>query len=276
MTTTGQDTSPFYGQPVLRTAYQQSVADYWNAEKNPVNLRLGEVDGIYHHHYGIGDVDWSVLEGPADDPEDRHHRRDAPAGDAPRPSSCSTSSATSRPSDRLLDAGSGRGGTSFMANLRFGCRVDGMSHLRGAGRASPTTRRRAAGRGRQGAPSTSATCSTTASPTARSRRSGTTRPRCTWTCTSSSPSTPALLAPGGRYVTITGCYNDVTAAAVPGGQPDRRALHLRHPPAQRVLRGDGRQRPGADQRHRPDRRHHPVLGAAGAVVAWRPASRRRS
>jgi len=28
---------------------------------------------------------------------------------------------------RLLDAGSGRGGTSLMASLRFGCRVDGLS-----------------------------------------------------------------------------------------------------------------------------------------------------
>ncbi|MEV4441961.1 SAM-dependent methyltransferase, partial [Streptomyces sp. NPDC049577] len=31
---------------VLRTAYQRSVADYWNKEKDPVNLRLGDVDGL--------------------------------------------------------------------------------------------------------------------------------------------------------------------------------------------------------------------------------------
>ncbi|MEV5649921.1 hypothetical protein AB0L57_16890 [Nocardia sp. NPDC052254] len=30
-------------------------------------------------------------------------------------------------SDRLLDAGSGRGGTSFTAHRRLGCRVDGVS-----------------------------------------------------------------------------------------------------------------------------------------------------
>jgi geranyl diphosphate 2-C-methyltransferase len=29
--------------------------------------------------------------------------------------------------DRLLDAGCGRGGSSIMANARFGCRVDGVS-----------------------------------------------------------------------------------------------------------------------------------------------------
>jgi geranyl diphosphate 2-C-methyltransferase len=32
-----------------------------------------------------------------------------------------------RPEDRLLDGGSGRGGTSLMANRRFGCRVDGVT-----------------------------------------------------------------------------------------------------------------------------------------------------
>src|SRR6266700_7913072 len=53
-------------QPVLRSAYQRSVAAYWNNERDPVNIRLGEVDGFYHHHYGIGDYDASVLEAPAD------------------------------------------------------------------------------------------------------------------------------------------------------------------------------------------------------------------
>jgi len=57
---------------VLRSDYQKSVANYWNTNKNdPVNLRLGDVDGYYHHHYGIGDVDWSVLEGPEATRDDR-------------------------------------------------------------------------------------------------------------------------------------------------------------------------------------------------------------
>lgn len=53
---------------VLRTAYQK---EYWNKEKNPVNLRLGDVDGLYHHHFGLGDYDPSVLEGPDDTRDDR-------------------------------------------------------------------------------------------------------------------------------------------------------------------------------------------------------------
>ncbi|WP_327432958.1 geranyl diphosphate 2-C-methyltransferase [Streptomyces sp. NBC_01236] len=111
---------------VLRTDYQKSVAAYWNAEKDPVNIRLGEVDDLYHHHYGLGDYDPSVLEGPAKTREQRiieemHRLETAQAevlldhlGDI-------------TPADRLLDAGSGRGGTSIMANARFGCSVDGVS-----------------------------------------------------------------------------------------------------------------------------------------------------
>ncbi|OLZ69542.1 SAM-dependent methyltransferase [Streptomyces sp. IMTB 2501] len=111
---------------VLRTDYQKSVAEYWNKEKDPVNIKLGEVDGLYHHHYGLGEWDPSVLAGPPETRDQRiieemHRLESAQAevlldhlGDI-------------TPDDRLLDAGSGRGGTSFMANARFGCHVDGVS-----------------------------------------------------------------------------------------------------------------------------------------------------
>lgn len=111
---------------VLRNDYQKSVASYWNNEKDPVNLRLGDVDGLYHHHYGIGEVDLSVLEGPEKTRDERiiaelHRLETAQAevlldhlGDV-------------GPDDRLLDAGCGRGGSSIMANQRFGCHVDGVS-----------------------------------------------------------------------------------------------------------------------------------------------------
>ncbi|KUM97732.1 SAM-dependent methyltransferase [Streptomyces cellostaticus] len=111
---------------VLRTDYQKSVAEYWNKEKDPVNIKLGEVDGLYHHHYGLGDWDPSVLAGPPESQDQRiieelHRLETAQAevlldhlGDI-------------TPDDRLLDAGSGRGGSSFMANARFGCHVDGVS-----------------------------------------------------------------------------------------------------------------------------------------------------
>lgn len=111
---------------VLRTAYQESVAAYWNNEQDPVNIRLGEVDGLFHHHYGLGDYDPSVLAGPEQTRDERViaelHRLETAQADVlldhlgPR-----------TPKDRLLDGGSGRGGTSIMANRRFGSTVDGVS-----------------------------------------------------------------------------------------------------------------------------------------------------
>ncbi|PXX56474.1 geranyl diphosphate 2-C-methyltransferase [Nocardia tenerifensis] len=113
---------------VLQTTYQKSVAAYWNNNPNDdrVNTKLGEVDGLYHHHYGIGEPDLSVLDGPQDTREKRiveelHRLETAQAQlllDHLGPV---------RPDQRLMDGGSGRGGTSFMANQRFGCQVDGVT-----------------------------------------------------------------------------------------------------------------------------------------------------
>jgi geranyl diphosphate 2-C-methyltransferase len=54
-----------YPSGIVTNTYQGNVADYWNTEANPVNLELGEVDGLFHHHYGIGEPDWSVTDGDA-------------------------------------------------------------------------------------------------------------------------------------------------------------------------------------------------------------------
>jgi geranyl diphosphate 2-C-methyltransferase len=119
-------TAPAPGK-VLHTAYQKSVAAYWNSNRDdPVNLRLGDVDGLYHHHYGIGDYDPSVLEGPSDTRDDRiikeMHRLETTQADLLLDHLGDIS-----PGDRLLDAGSGRGGTSLMAYQRFGCQVNGVT-----------------------------------------------------------------------------------------------------------------------------------------------------
>ena len=121
---------------VLRSEYQKSVANYWNTNTDdPVNLRLGEIDGYYHHHYGIGAVDPSVLEGPESTRDKRiihelHRLEHAQAVylldhlDVIGPSD---RLGPIGPGDRLMDGGSGRGGTSFMAHERFGCQVDGVT-----------------------------------------------------------------------------------------------------------------------------------------------------
>jgi geranyl diphosphate 2-C-methyltransferase len=112
--------------PVL-TQFQKAVAAYWDTHQDdPVNLRLGEVDGIYHHHYGIGPWDPSVLEG---DPATREERLTAELHRLETAQAMLLLDQLGEigPDDALLDAGSGRGGTSIMANQRFGAEVDGVS-----------------------------------------------------------------------------------------------------------------------------------------------------
>lgn len=122
-------TSPATG--VLRSDYQRSVAAYWdNHQQDHVNLLLGDVDGLYHHHYGIGEPDPDLLAGPEagrDDDRDGRiiaelHRLETAQAELLLDQLSGVS-----PEDRLLDAGSGRGGTSFMAHQRFGARVDGVT-----------------------------------------------------------------------------------------------------------------------------------------------------
>jgi geranyl diphosphate 2-C-methyltransferase len=112
---------------VLRNEYQKSVAAYWNNnQQDSVNLVLGDIDGLYHHHYGIGECDPAVLEAPQDSRDERIidelHRLETAQADL-----LLDHLGDITPVQRLLDAGSGRGATSFMANRRFGCEIDGVT-----------------------------------------------------------------------------------------------------------------------------------------------------
>lgn len=192
---------------VLRNDYQKSVAAYWNKEKNPVNLRLGDVDGLYHHHYGIGEPDLSVLEGPRETREERIiaelHRLETAQADV-----LLDHLGDVGPGDRLLDAGCGRGGTSIMANARFGCQVDGVSisEQQVAFATEQAARRGVAGTVRYHFRNMLDTGFETAAF------------RGIWNNESTMyvdlfdlfAEHSRQLAFGGRYVTITGCYNDVT------------------------------------------------------------------
>jgi geranyl diphosphate 2-C-methyltransferase len=124
------------GTDVLLSEYQRSVASYWNntspagsrgaSRQDDVNRLLGEIDGLYHHHYGVGPVDFARLEGPEETRDGRIlaelHRLETAQADL-----LLDHLGDVTPEDRLLDAGSGRGATSFMAHARFGCAVDGVT-----------------------------------------------------------------------------------------------------------------------------------------------------
>jgi geranyl diphosphate 2-C-methyltransferase len=194
-------------QPVLRSAYQRSVAEYWNNEKDPVNIRLGEVDGLYHHHYGVGEYDPAVLDTPAGTRDDaiiaEMHRLETAQADL-----LLDHFVDIVPGHRLLDGGSGRGGTSFMANQRFGCQVDGVSisEAQVEFANAQADQRGVADQVRFHFRNMLDTGFGTGS------RQG------IWTNETTMyvdlhqlyREFARLLSPGGRYVCITGCYNDVT------------------------------------------------------------------
>lgn len=194
-------------QPVLRTAYQRSIATYWNNEKDPVNLRLGDVDGLYHHHYGIGEYDPAVLDAPAEVRDQaiiaELHRLETAQADV----LLDHFGVLTRES-RLLDGGCGRGGTSIMANQRFGCYVDGVTISEAqVDFANEQARRRGvADRVRFHFRNMLDTGFDTGSKNV------------IWTNETTMyvdldqlfTEFARLLPLGGRYVCITGCYNDVT------------------------------------------------------------------
>ncbi|MER5302590.1 geranyl diphosphate 2-C-methyltransferase [Streptomyces lasiicapitis] len=133
------DAEPTAAPVPSQSTYQSRVADYWNAEENPVNLELGKIDDLYHHHYGIGEADWSVLD-PTDaadvtdptDPSSPADRQERITTELHRLEQAQADLLASHlgplaPADRVFDAGCGRGGGSVVAHLRYGCHADGVT-----------------------------------------------------------------------------------------------------------------------------------------------------
>lgn len=114
-------------QDVVRTSYEAALQQHWQEKTNdPINLLLGKDDGLYHHHYAVGDFDRSILQIPGPEREGRilaeMHRMESEQVDL-----VLDALGNVPPDARVLDAGSGRGGTSFMLHRRFGCHVEGVN-----------------------------------------------------------------------------------------------------------------------------------------------------
>ncbi|MFJ1754839.1 geranyl diphosphate 2-C-methyltransferase [Kitasatospora sp. NPDC088134] len=197
---------------IPHSRYQQDIANYWNAEERPVNLRLGDVDGLYHHHYGVGDVDWSVLDAPEAEQDqavinEMHRLETAQAHLLIR------HLGQVEPEQRILDAGCGRGGTSVLAHQAFGCHADGIS-LSSKQVDFANRRARELGIDDKVRYHVGNMLETGFAPGAY---------QAVWNNESTMyvdlkdlfAAHSKLLARGGRYVTITGCYNDVY------GQPSK-------------------------------------------------------
>ncbi|MFJ9610762.1 SAM-dependent methyltransferase [Kitasatospora sp. NPDC101176] len=123
MTTVNENSAP----AVVRSEFERRAqAHYETKTQDPINLLLGKDDGLYHHHYAVGGFDKSVLEVP--EPE----REAAILGEMARMENEQVELvlrglAPLSSDARVMDGGSGRGGTSFLVNRRFGCEVVGVN-----------------------------------------------------------------------------------------------------------------------------------------------------
>jgi geranyl diphosphate 2-C-methyltransferase len=112
---------------VVRTAYERDLNEHWEDKQNdPINLLLGQLDGLYHHHYAVGEFNRRLLTAPEHEREG-HVLRELHRMENDQVSLVLDALTGLSPHDRVLDAGSGRGGTSFMMYDRYGCRVDGVN-----------------------------------------------------------------------------------------------------------------------------------------------------
>lgn len=99
----------------IQTDIEQIATSYYDQESD-----------LSHDHLGVGEFDPAVLALPG-------YIRDALiTAEVQRMETAQVGLILDalgpvRPTDRLLDAGCGRGGTSVMIHERFGCRVDGVS-----------------------------------------------------------------------------------------------------------------------------------------------------
>ncbi|WP_338675818.1 methyltransferase domain-containing protein [Streptomyces sp. SCSIO 30461] len=114
-------------ETLVRNPFEAEAFAYYDTKRDDaLNLHLGHLDGLYHHHFAVGDFDRSVLEltGHAQQSAISHeiHRLETRQVD-----SVLGALTQSGAHSRILDAGSGRGGTAFLLHHVLGCRVDGVN-----------------------------------------------------------------------------------------------------------------------------------------------------
>ncbi|MEU6274057.1 geranyl diphosphate 2-C-methyltransferase [Streptomyces populi] len=191
--------------PGPASPYQGDIARYWDGEARPVNLRLGDVDGLYHHHYGIGDIDHAALGDPGDSGYENRLISELHRLESAQAEVLLDHLGPIGRDDTLLDAGCGRGGSMVMAHQRFGCDVEGVTL---SAKQAEFANRRALELGIDGHVR-ARVCNMLDTPLERGRVAA------SWNNESSMyvdledlfAEHSRVLSVGGRYVTITGCWN---------------------------------------------------------------------
>lgn len=112
---------------LLRNPFEAAAHRYYDTKRDDaLNLGLGHTDGFYHHHFAVGDFDHRVLEltGPAREKAigAELHRMETQQVDL-----LVDGLGPVKPAERVLDAGSGRGGTALLLHRSLDCDVDGVN-----------------------------------------------------------------------------------------------------------------------------------------------------
>ncbi|MFF4696450.1 SAM-dependent methyltransferase [Streptomyces chattanoogensis] len=112
---------------LLRNDFEVGAFNYYDTKRNdPINLDLGHIDGLYHHHFAVGDFDHAVLDLPPAQREEAI-KRELHSMETRQVRTIIEVLEPIPPTARILDGGSGRGGTALLLHKAFGCRVDGVN-----------------------------------------------------------------------------------------------------------------------------------------------------
>jgi geranyl diphosphate 2-C-methyltransferase len=112
---------------VIRTSYERDLHEHWDRKQSDqINLLLGDIDGLYHHHFAAGDFNRAIL-GAEEAEREQLIIKEMHRLETEQVGLITDALDGLRPGDRVMDGGSGRGGTSFMIYDRFGCRLDGVN-----------------------------------------------------------------------------------------------------------------------------------------------------
>lgn len=126
-TTTTATTRNSSASPVVRNNFERRAQAHYDVKtQDPINLLLGEEDGLYHHHYSVSDYDKSVLELPEAE-RDAAILSEMARLENEQVDLVLEGLGQLSADARVLDGGSGRGGTAFLVNRTFGCEVVGVN-----------------------------------------------------------------------------------------------------------------------------------------------------
>ncbi|MFJ8677609.1 SAM-dependent methyltransferase [Streptomyces sp. NPDC093589] len=112
---------------LLRNAFETDAFAYYDTKRHDaLNLDLGHSDGFYHHHFAVGDFDRSILNLTGTQRQEAINR-ELHRMETHQVDTLEEALGPVAREARILDAGSGRGGTAFLLHRTFGCRIDGVN-----------------------------------------------------------------------------------------------------------------------------------------------------